>query len=100
MKYATENGYQVTDVSTDEGYSGMKLDRPGLDKIRKLIARHSIDAVVVSDIARLTRSTNDNACLEREFADSGVEFCCVSNKTRIMTAHAVRVQASRARKCM
>ncbi|MBI5304001.1 MAG: recombinase family protein [Chloroflexi bacterium] len=98
MKYANENGYQVTNICTDIGYSGMKLDRPGLDKIRELIARQSIDAVVVSDVARLTRSANDNACLEREFVDRGVRLYCVASNMRIMTAQAIRVHASRARK--
>ncbi|MBI5031897.1 MAG: recombinase family protein [Chloroflexi bacterium] len=95
MKFANENGYQVTGVFTDVGYSGLRLDRPGLDKMRKLIARQSIDAVVVSDLWRLTRSAKDNACLEREFADSGVELRCVASKRGIMTAQLIHVQASR-----
>ncbi|CAG0986963.1 hypothetical protein ANRL3_02507 [Anaerolineae bacterium] len=97
MKCANENGFQVTDIFTDVGYSGMKLDRPGLDKMRKLIARRSIDAVVVSDISRLTRSANDNDCLEREFAGSGAELCCVASKMRLMIPQVGFVQTSRTR---
>jgi len=34
--WANENGYELDseDVYTDEGYSGSRLDRPGLDALR------------------------------------------------------------------
>lgn len=69
----------------DVGYSGLRLNRPGLDKMRRLIARDAIGAVVVSDLARLTRSATDKSALEKEFADRRVELHCVTRSVGIVT---------------
>ena len=37
-EYADEQGYEVVDVARDPGYSGAKLERPGLDRVRDLVA--------------------------------------------------------------
>ena len=73
-KYAKDNGFEVAEVFADAGYSGAKLDRPALKKMRDLIARGSISAVVISDPARLTRSITDMPLLESEFAKKGAHL--------------------------
>lgn len=85
-KYAKENGFVVVDVFTDAGFSGIKLDRPALNKMRRLIARDSIDAVIVLDPSRLTRSVTENITLEREFAKRGTRVECVLNSGRKTSA--------------
>lgn len=98
-KYAKENGYEVTDVFPDAGYSGTKLDRPGLNRLRDLISRESIDTVVVSDLARLTRSTTDKSRLEKEFTNRSVELRCVTSGAVSVTTKWFRTQGSRQLKC-
>ena len=73
-QYAKDNGFDVTEVFADAGYSGAKLDRPALRNMRGLIARDSISAVVVSDLTRLTRSITDKSVLESEFAKKGAHL--------------------------
>jgi site-specific DNA recombinase len=91
-KYAKENGFDVTEVFADAGYSGARLDRPALRKMRSLIARDSISAVVVSDLARLTRSVTDKFVLEREFAKRGTQVQCVKHGADDSTVSAIRAR--------
>jgi site-specific DNA recombinase len=77
-KYAKENGLEVVKEFADPGRSGANLDRPGLSQMRELIARDSIRAVVIADLARLSRSSADLSVLEREFGQRGVKAHCVS----------------------
>ncbi len=84
-KYAKENGFEMMDVFIDVGYSCLRLDRPGLDKMRGLIARDAIGAVEVSDVARLTCSAIHKSRLENEFADRRVKFHCVTRSVSAMT---------------
>ena len=37
--YAAKNGMEIVDEFTDEGYSGSRLDRPALDRMRDLAER-------------------------------------------------------------
>lgn len=53
--YAAENGMEVIEEFTDDGYSGLQLDRPGLDRMRRLAARRSFDVLLTSGPDRLAR---------------------------------------------
>ncbi|MBI5304135.1 MAG: recombinase family protein [Chloroflexi bacterium] len=77
-KYAKENGLEVVKEFADPGRSGATLNRPGLNKMRELVARDSIRAVVIADLARLSRSSADLSVLEREFGQRGVSIDCVT----------------------
>lgn len=35
--HATNNGYDVLANITDDGYSGMTLERPSLDRVREMV---------------------------------------------------------------
>jgi site-specific DNA recombinase len=37
-EYAAREGYEILDEVTDPGKSGATLDRPGLDRVRNLVA--------------------------------------------------------------
>jgi Resolvase, N terminal domain len=58
--YATQNGMEIVDEFTDAGYSGLRRDRPGLDRMWAGAERRDFDVLVVQDPARLAR----NAALE------------------------------------
>ena len=53
--YAAENGMEVIEEFTDDGYSGLGLDRPGLDRMRRLAARRGFDVLLSSGPDRLAR---------------------------------------------
>jgi site-specific DNA recombinase len=56
--FAREHGYIVPDayVCFDDGRSGTTLERPGLQRLRELIQTRAIQAVIVHDLARLSRT--------------------------------------------
>ena len=52
---ADERGYEVVEEFIDEGYSGARLDRPRLDRLRDLAADAAIETVLVYAPDRLAR---------------------------------------------
>lgn len=59
--YVKSQGWSVREDLTfiDEGYSGGNLDRPGMRRLRELVAADEIDCVVVLKIDRLSRNIVD-----------------------------------------
>jgi len=57
QKLADELGYTVDQehILIDEGYSGATLDRPGLERLRKLAGQGVIQAIICYDPDRLSR---------------------------------------------
>jgi site-specific DNA recombinase len=70
-KVAAE-GWQVELNCTDDGYSGTRLDRPGLDRVRDAAAARLIDAVVVLCPDRLARNYVHQALVLDELGRFGV----------------------------
>lgn len=52
---AASRGLSVIEVIPDEGISGATLDRPGLEKLRKLVRDGAVDVVLTLDVDRLSR---------------------------------------------
>src|SRR5215218_10367033 len=71
---ATHDGWTVADehVFRDDGYSGAKLDRPGLDAIRDHAARAAFDVVVVTAPDRLARNFVHQMVVLEELERRGV----------------------------
>ena len=69
---ATAEGWHVELSCTDDGYSGARLDRPGLDQLRDAAAARRIDTVVVLCPDRLARNYVHQALVLEELARFGV----------------------------
>jgi len=63
--YVLSQGWRATDHLTfiDDGFSGGNLDRPALNRLRKLIKVGQVDCVVVMKVDRLSRSVVDTVNL-------------------------------------
>lgn len=63
-------------IFRDDGYSGASLRRPGLERLRDLVAEGAIDRVVITAPDRLARKDLHQLLLIDEFAQRGcpVEF--------------------------
>ena len=61
--FAARHGWDVTGEFTDNGVSGARLHRPGLDAAMELIRTRGCDALVAADAARLTRNASDLASI-------------------------------------
>jgi site-specific DNA recombinase len=74
-EYAQTHGYTVPEgwIFEDEGYSGAILARPGLERLRDLIAEGQVQAVLVYGPDRLSRKYAYQVLLLEEFSRQGVE---------------------------
>jgi site-specific DNA recombinase len=72
-KYAADNGLTVV-AELREDYSGAKLSRPELDKLRAMGERREIDAVIVYTADRLSRNLAHSLILREEWQKAGIEL--------------------------
>src|ERR1700723_2307605 len=75
IDFAQSRGLEVPRewVFEDDGFSGAKLERPGLERIRDLVAEGQIQAVLAYSPDRLSRKYAYQILLMEELARSGVE---------------------------
>ncbi len=75
VRFAQDEGYTVPQewVFEDEGYSGSRLDRPGLERVRDLAAEAQIEVVLVYSPDRLSRKYAYQVLLLEELGRQGVE---------------------------
>ena len=73
--YAAGQGWTLTDeqVYRDEGWSGARLDRPALDRLRDAIGRALVDTLLIASPDRLARRYAYQVWLLEEFARAGCE---------------------------
>jgi site-specific DNA recombinase len=69
---AAAHGHAVLREFVDDGCSGLRLDRPGLDALRSAPASSAFEAVLVSTPDRPTRVAADGVRLVNELAAGGV----------------------------
>jgi site-specific DNA recombinase len=53
--YAEREGYEVLDEVQDPGQSGASLERPGMDRVRDLVAVGGVSVVLAQDRDRFAR---------------------------------------------
>src|SRR5688572_20004820 len=70
--YTTNKGMQVIEEFTDEGYSGARLDRPALDRMRDLAQRGGFDVLLTYCTDRLARKFVLQALILDELERFGV----------------------------
>lgn len=68
---AARLGLGVGQVYRDEGQSGLRLERPGLDALRAAVARGAVSTVIVDDYARLARDSAAYARVASEWQQAG-----------------------------
>jgi Resolvase, N terminal domain len=57
-QYAEQEGYEVLEEVSDPGQSGASLERPGMDRVRDLVAAGGVSVVLAQD-----RPFRSRACL-------------------------------------
>ena len=71
--YAARNGFNVA-IEIKDDFSGAKLIRPGLDRVRKMVTERQIHAVIVFSPDRLTRQLAHSLILREEMMDANIEL--------------------------
>lgn len=74
LAYARAHNYEVIEVITEAGLSGLDQARQGLQKLMALCDENEIKAVVTSDIERLSRDWQHINSLLQTFVDKDIEL--------------------------
>src|SRR5947208_1908760 len=70
--HAASSGMKIIEEFTDEGYSGLRLDRPGLDRMRDLAERRGFDVLLTWGPNRLAQSFPLQVLIIEELERCGV----------------------------
>src|SRR5215204_2027425 len=73
-KYAAREGYEILEEITDPGRTGATLDRPGLDRMRELVAAGGVSVVLAQDRDRFAREPAHGWILREELAKRGCKL--------------------------
>jgi len=72
--YSNQQGYELSEVYTDEGISAGTTDRPALQKLLKDAKQKAFNLVIVYKIDRLSRRLKDLIEIVDQLEDCGVGF--------------------------
>ena len=73
-EYAAREGYEVLEEVRDPGQSGASLERPGMDRVRDLVAAGGVAVVLAQDRDRFAREPAYHYLLRREFEEHGTKI--------------------------
>jgi site-specific DNA recombinase len=79
-EYATREGYEVLEEVSDPGQSGASLERPGMDRIRDLVAEGGVSVVLAQDRDRFAREPAYHYILRREFEEHGTKIRALNDR--------------------
>lgn len=72
-EYADRQGWQIVERFEDQGISGAALgNRPGVLKLQQAVFAGRVDAVLVTDLSRLSRSQGDLSKMIDRFVAKGI----------------------------
>src|SRR5918994_763509 len=69
--YVAREGYEVLEEVSDPGQSGASLERPGMDRLRDLVAAGGVSVVLAQDRDRFAREPAYHYILRRELEEHG-----------------------------
>src|ERR687898_1276183 len=78
--YAAREGYEVIEEIADPGQSGASLERPGMDRVRDLVAAGGVAVVLAQDRDRFSREPAYTYLLRREFEEHGCELRSLNDR--------------------
>src|ERR671912_1527369 len=80
--YATSEGYCVLEEVADPGQSGASLERPGMDRVRDLVASEAggVSVVLAQDRDRFAREPAYHYLLRREFEEYGTKLKALNDR--------------------
>jgi site-specific DNA recombinase len=79
-EYAAREGYEVVEEIVDPGRSGATLVRPGMDRVRDLVAAGNVSMVLAQDRDRLVREPAYHYLLRKEFEEHDCELRALNDR--------------------
>jgi site-specific DNA recombinase len=78
--YAVREGYEIPEEVQDAGQSGASLERPGMDRVRDLVAAGGVSVVLAQDRDRFAREPAYHYLLRREFEEHGTKIRALNDR--------------------
>jgi site-specific DNA recombinase len=78
--YAFREGYEVLEEVADLGQSGATLERPGMDRVRDLVAAGDVSVVLAQDRDRFAREPAYHYILRHEFEEHGTRIRALNDR--------------------
>ena len=78
--YAAAEGCEVLEEVVDPGQSGASLERPGMDRVRDLVAAGGVSLVLAQDRDRFAREPAYHYLLRREFEEHGTKIRALNDR--------------------
>ena len=78
--HAASGGYEVVEEILDPGQSGASLQRPGLDRVRDLVATGGVSVVFAQDRDRFAREPAYLYLLRQEFGEHGTAIRALNDR--------------------
>ncbi|HKH40034.1 MAG TPA: recombinase family protein [Rubrobacter sp.] len=78
--YTAREGYEVLEEVQDPGQSGASLERPGMDRVRDLVAAGGVSVVLAQDRDRFAREPAYHYLLKREFEEHGTKIRAMNDR--------------------
>jgi site-specific DNA recombinase len=79
-EYAAREGYEVLEEIQDPGQSGASLERPGMDRVRDLVAEGGVSVVLAQDRDRFAREPAYHYLLRKEFEEHGTKIRALNDR--------------------
>jgi site-specific DNA recombinase len=78
--FAGREGYEVLEEVQDAGHSGASLERPGMDRVRDLVAGGGVAVVLAQDRDRFAREPAYHYLLRKEFEEYGCRMRSLNDR--------------------
>ncbi len=79
-KYCNEQGFKISDIYIDDGYSGLNFNRPSFQRLLKDIEQGNINLVITKDLSRLGRDyIQTGYYTEIYFQEKGVRYIAIND---------------------
>ena len=78
--HAAREGYEVLEEVRDPGQSGASLERPGMDRVRDLVAEDKVSVVLAQDRDRFAREPAYHYLLRKEFEEFGTRMRALNDR--------------------
>jgi site-specific DNA recombinase len=78
--YAASEGHEVLEEVQDPGQSGASLERPGMDRVRDLVAVGGVSVVLAQDRDRFAREPAYHYLLRQEFEEHGTKIRALNDR--------------------
>ena len=79
-EYAARESYEVLAEVADPGQSGASLERPGMGRVRDLVAAGGVSVVLAQDRDRFAREPAYHYLLRREFEEHGTKIRALNDR--------------------